>query len=85
MKAGSRIAVPDGVFPTPAAPLNAALATYNADYDDDLMETLNRLSDAVDLRVHLGSLVRLDQPQLGHRLLEQHVLGRIAFDVAGSR
>jgi NADPH:quinone reductase-like Zn-dependent oxidoreductase len=85
MKAGSRIAVPNGVYPAPKAPLNATLAAYNADYDDNLMETLNRLSDAVDLRVHLGSLVRLDQPQLGHRLLEQHVLGRIAFNVTGSR
>ncbi|KQX42395.1 hypothetical protein ASD04_00010 [Devosia sp. Root436] len=82
LKPGGRIAVPNGVFPTPEAPPNTVLTSYNADYDNHLMNALNHVSDAVGLKVHVGRMLTLEEAQLGHRLLDQHILGRIAFAVS---
>lgn len=82
LRPGCRVAVPNGVFPSPEAPAGVQLAFYNADYDDDLMIRLGRFVEQGSLRVEVSQLLTLEQASLAHHLMEKHTLGRIALSVS---
>jgi len=76
---GGRVAYPNGVQPEPKARPGVHVKSYNAMYDPELMETLNRLIDAGPFDVHVARTFSLNQAAAAHRALATHHLGRFAL------
>lgn len=74
-----RVAYPNGVRPEPKARSGLKVNNYNADYDAELMEHLNRLIEAGALNVHIARTFSLKQVAEAHRALDGHYLGRLAL------
>jgi len=81
VKAGGRIAYPNGVDPEPRAPKDVALSGYDGTPSVEAFERLNRLIARAPFHVELGRVYRLEDAAQAHRQIEEHHLGKLAFRV----
>lgn len=81
LRAGGRVAYPNGVEPEPRVPDGVPLHAFNGEPDGEVMERLGRLVDAGPFQVHVARTFPLEQAADAHRALDEHYLGKLALRV----
>ena len=85
VRAGGRVAYPDGVEPEPRRRRKVRLLTYNAVGGPREFARLERAVAEARLRVPIAAAYPLAQAAKAHARLERgHVLGRIVLRIRGS-
>ena len=79
VRAGGRVAYPNGVMPEPKVRPDVRLNSYDVIIDQGAIAKLNRLIDAGPFEVHVARTFRLDQAAEAHRALGEHYLGKLAL------
>jgi NADPH:quinone reductase len=88
MRAGSRVAYPNGVEPRPKPPLGIDAKSYDGMPDPQAIEKLNRLMESSGppgigpFEVHVARSFPLDQAAEAHRALDEHYLGKLVLQTA---
>lgn len=81
MKAGGRVAYPNGVEPIPVAPRGVTLRAYDGEPSAEALERLNRLIAAGPFHVELNRVYPLEEAARAHREIGQHHLGKLALQI----
>lgn len=81
IKAGGRLAYPNGVEPPPQAPPGVTAHAYDGTPDPDAFKRLNALISRGPFHVELSRTYRLDEVAQAHRELGEHHLGKRAIEV----
>jgi NADPH2:quinone reductase len=79
VRAGGRVAYPNGVRPEPKAPSGLKIQSYDLEPSPKMIEKLNQLIEAGPFEVHLARTFPLDKAADAHRELEKHYLGKLAL------
>ena len=88
MRAGGRVAYPNGVEPTPKPPFGIDAKSYDGMPDPQAIEKLNRLIESSGpsrtgpFEVHVARSFPLDQAAEAHRALNEHYLGKLVLQTA---
>jgi NADPH:quinone reductase len=88
MRAGSRVAYPNGVEPRPKPPFGIDAKSYDGMPDPQAIEKLNRLIESSGLpgtgpfEVHVARSFPLDQAAEAHRALNEHYFGKLVLQTA---
>ena len=84
MRAGGRVAYPNGVEPTPEPPFGINAKAYDGMPDPQAIEKLNQLveSPGAPFEVHTARSFPLDQAAEAHRALDEHYLGKLVLQTA---
>jgi NADPH2:quinone reductase len=88
MRAGGRVAYPNGVEPGPKPPFGIAAKSYDGMPDPQAIEKLNRLIESSGppgsgpFEVHVARSFPLDQGAEAHRALDEHYLGKLVLQTA---
>ena len=87
MRAGGRVAYPNGVEPTPKPPVGIDAKSYDGMPNREAIEKLNRLIESSPpgigpFEVHVARSFPLDQAAEAHRALEEHYLGKLVLQTA---
>jgi NADPH:quinone reductase len=86
IRAGGRVAYPNGVEPTP--PFGIDAKSYDGMPDPQAIEKLNRLIEALGppgtrpFEVHVARSFPLGQAAEAHRTLDEHYLGKLVLQTA---
>ena len=81
IRAGGRIAYPNGVMPVPKAPERASIDAYDGEGGREAIDRLNELIEAGPFEVHVDRSFPLEQAAAAQAALEKHHLGKIALRV----
>lgn len=84
VRAGGRVAHPNGVMPEPKAPHEMAIKSYDGGPDREIIERLNKLVEAGPFEVRIHETFALDQVARAHEALEKHHLGKLALKVGSN-
>lgn len=79
LRAGGRVAYPNGVEPEPQARSGVIARSYDGTPDPQAIEKLNRLIESGPFEVHVARTFPLDQAAEAHRALDTHYLGKLAL------
>ena len=85
IRAGGRLAYPNGVEPEPTPPSGIDAKAYDGMPDPQAIEKLNRLIESSGppgtepFKVHVARSFPLDQGAEAHRALEEHYLGKLVL------
>jgi NADPH2:quinone reductase len=88
MRAGSRVAYPNGVEPEPEAPFGIDAKSYDGMPDPQAIEKLNSLIESSGppgtgpFEVHVARSFPLDQAAEAHRAMDEHYLGKLVLKTA---
>jgi NADPH:quinone reductase-like Zn-dependent oxidoreductase len=85
MRAGGRVAYPNGVEPTPKPPFGIDAKAYDGMPDPQAIDKLNRLVESEGpppFEVHVARSFPLDQAVDAHRALDEHYLGKLVLQTA---
>jgi NADPH:quinone reductase len=87
MRAGGRVAYPNGVEPIPNPPSGVEAKAYDGMPDPQAIEKLNRLIESAEsgigpFEVHVARSFPLDQATEAHRALDEHYLGKLVLQTA---
>jgi NADPH:quinone reductase-like Zn-dependent oxidoreductase len=88
LRAGGRVAYPNGVEPEPKPPSEISAKAYDGMPDPQAIEKLNRLIESSGppgtepFEVHVARSFPLDQAAEAHRALEEHYLGKLVLQTA---
>jgi NADPH:quinone reductase len=88
MRAGGRVAYPNGVEPRPKPPSGVDAKSYDGMPDPQAIEKLNRLIESSGwpgtglFEVHVARSFPLDQAADAHRALDEHYLGKLVLQTA---
>ena len=88
MRAGGRVAYPNGVEPTPEPPSGSEAKSYDGMPDPRAIEKLNQLIESPGasgtgaFEVHIARSFPLDQAAEAHRALDEHYLGKLVLQTA---
>jgi NADPH:quinone reductase-like Zn-dependent oxidoreductase len=88
MRAGGRVAYPNGVEPRPKAPFGIDAKSYDGMPDPHAIEKLNSLIESSGppgtrpFEVHVARSFPLDQAAEAHRALDEHYLGKLVLQSA---
>ena len=88
VRAGGRVAYPNGVEPRPKPPFGIDAKSYDGMPDPQAIEKLNRLIESSGppgtgpFEVHVARSFPLDQAAEAHRALDQHYLGKLVLQTA---
>jgi NADPH:quinone reductase len=88
MRAGGRVAYPNGVEPRPKLPFGIDAKSYDGMPDPQAIEKLNRLIESSGppgtgpFEVHVARSFPLDQAAEAHRALDEHYLGKLVLQTA---
>jgi NADPH:quinone reductase len=85
MRAGGRVAYPNGVEPAPKPPAGIDAKSYNGMPDPEAIEKLNRLIESAGtgrFEVHIERSFPLEQAAEAHRALDEHYLGKLVLQTA---
>jgi NADPH:quinone reductase-like Zn-dependent oxidoreductase len=88
MRAGGRVAYPNGVEPRPKPPFGIDTNSYDGMPDPQAIEKLNRLIESSGpsrtgpFEVHVARSFSLDQAAEAHRALDDHYLGKLVLQTA---
>lgn len=81
IRQGGRIAYPNGVMPTPAAPDGVAVEAYDGENTPDGIDRLNQLIDSGKFEVHVDKTFQLADAVRAHEALGEHHLGKLALRI----
>ena len=81
IRAGGRIAHPNGVMPVPKAPKGVSIDAYDGDGGRKALDRLNQLIETGQFEVHVHRTFPLDQAAAAQAALEEHHLGKIALRI----
>lgn len=81
IRAGGRIAHPNGVMPAPKAPARVSVEAYDGEGGREAIDRLNQLVEVEPFEVHLHRTFPLEQASAAQAALEEHHLGKIALHV----
>lgn len=81
MRAGGRVAYPNGIDPVPAAPDGARMDAYNGDPDPDILARLHAMLTDGPFVVHVARTFPITAAADAHRALDEHYLGKLALTV----
>jgi len=81
VRAGGRVAYPNGIQPEPQARPGLQLHSYNGEPDPGIIERFNRLIEAGPFEVHVARSFPLAQAAQAHLALGNHYLGKLALRV----
>ena len=81
VRAGGRVAYPNGVEPEPRVPEEIESHAYDGVPAADVFDRLNRLIGSGRFHVELGRVYRLEDAAAAHREIAKHHLGKLAFRV----
>lgn len=81
IRAGGRIAYPNGVMPEPKAPAGVSIDAYDGEGGRKALGRLNQLIEAGPFEVHVDRIFPLEQVAAAQAALEEHHLGKIALRV----
>ena len=79
VRAGGRVAYPNGVMPEPKVRPDVRLSSYDVIIDQGAIARLNRLIDTGPFEVHVARTFPLDQAAEAHRALGEHYPGKLAL------
>jgi len=88
MRAGGRVAYPNGVEPRPEAPFGIDAKSYDGMPDPQAIEKLNSLIESSGppgtrpFEVHVARSFPLAQAAEAHRALDEHYLGKLVLQTA---
>jgi NADPH:quinone reductase len=88
MRAGGRVAYPNGVEPVPNPPSGIEAKAYDGMPDPQAIKKLNQLIESSgpagtgSFEVHVARSFPLDHAAEAHRALEEHYLGKLALQTA---
>lgn len=82
IRAGGRVAYPNGVQPEPAARPELRVSGYNGEPDGEVLGRLTRLIGAEPFALHIARTFPLAEAATAHRALAQHYLGKLVLRVA---
>lgn len=83
VRAGGRLAYPNGIEPEPRKRRGLKITSYNAESGVRQFERLNAAIEESRLQVPIAAVFPLDEIARAHRRIEQgHVLGRVVLDVS---
>ncbi len=82
MRAGGRVAYPNGVQPEPQAREGLQVHSYNGEPTPEIIDRLNRLIDSGPFDVHVGQIFSPSQAAEAHLALSRHHLGKLALKIA---
>jgi NADPH:quinone reductase-like Zn-dependent oxidoreductase len=87
MRAGGRVAYPNGVEPTPKPPVGIDAKSYDGMPDPEAIEKLNRLIESSPpgigpFEVHVARNFPLERAAEAHRALDEHYLGKLVLQTA---
>jgi NADPH:quinone reductase-like Zn-dependent oxidoreductase len=81
IRAGGRIAHPNGVMPVPKAPTRVDVDAYDGEGGREAIARLNELIEAEPFEVHVHRVFPLEQAAAAQAALEEHHLGKIALRI----
>jgi NADPH2:quinone reductase len=81
LRAGGRVAYPNGVMPEPKAPSGVQVHAYDGDASPVAITKLNRLIEAGPFEVHVARTFPLEQAAEAQKALDDHHLGKFALTV----
>jgi NADPH:quinone reductase-like Zn-dependent oxidoreductase len=84
MKKGGRVAYPNGVEPEPRAPKGVRVRAYDGTPAREAFARLNRIIGDEQFHVELGRVYRLEDAAAAHRQIDEHHLGKLAFEIRHS-
>lgn len=79
VRAGGRIACPNGVVPLPTAASGTELVLYDGDRSPEAMEQVNTIVESGGLIVHVAEVFPLHAAQAAHRRLQSHYVGKLVL------
>lgn len=79
LRAGGRVAYPNGVEPGPEAPPGVSLLAYDGEPGRAALERLNELIAAGPFHVEVAREYRLEEAARAHQEIAQHHLGKLAL------
>jgi len=79
LRAGGRVAYPNGVEPEPQARSGVVVRGYDGTPDPQAIEKLNRLIEFGPFEVHVARTFSLDEAADAHRALDTHYLGKLVL------
>jgi NADPH:quinone reductase-like Zn-dependent oxidoreductase len=82
IRAGGRVAHPNGVMPEPKPPARVSVDAYDGEGGRDAIDRLNQLIEAGPFEVHVHRVFPLEQAADAQAALEEHHLGKIALKVS---
>jgi NADPH:quinone reductase len=82
MRNDGRVAYPNGV-PKPNVRADVTVTSYNAMYDAELMDHLNRMIETGPFEVHVARTFALSRAVEAHHALNTHNVGRLALQPIG--
>ena len=82
IRAGGRIAYPNGVMPVPKAPTGVRIDAYDGEAGREAIDKLNRLIESGPFEVHVDRTFSLQEVAAAHTALNEHHLGKIVLRVA---
>jgi NADPH:quinone reductase-like Zn-dependent oxidoreductase len=81
IRAGGRVAYPNGVHPEPQAREGVQLHSYNGEPTPEIIQRLNHLIDSAPFDVHVGRTFSPSQAAEAHLALSRHHLGKLALKI----
>ncbi len=79
MRAGGRVAYPNGVQPTPRTRAGVSVKAFDGMPDQYAIERLNRWIETGPFQVHVAKTFTLDKAADAQRMLDQHYLGKMVI------
>ena len=79
LRAGGRVAYPNGVQPVPKERAGIKLQSYDGEYNPPPLDKVNRLIEAGPFEVKVARTFTLDQAADAQRALDDHYLGKLAL------
>lgn len=85
VRAGGRVACPNGVAPLPAAAGRTELVLFDGDRSPEAMEQVNTIVESGGLTVHVAEVFPLQEAQTAHRRLQSHYVGKLVLKIGHSQ
>ena len=83
VRAGGRIAYPNGVTIEPNTHASVTLSSYDASRHQATITKLHQLIDSGPFEIHVARTFSLEQVAEAHRAIEEHFLGKLALLPSG--
>ena len=81
VRAGGRVAHPNGVMPAPKPPAEVSIEAYDGEGGREAIDRLNELIEAGPFEAHIHRIFPLEQAADAQAALAEHHLGKIALKV----
>lgn len=81
LRAGGRIAYPNGIYPIPQATTEISIIGYNGEPEPEIIQRLNSWISSGKLKVHIDEVFLLEDAYKAHLALENHYVGKLCFKI----